>query len=366
MFWSPHEFTPQDHHERRNIMLTARLTAARVLAEVALVGGFWLGLVINSAAGGTKLGIETVPLKDARDRDVTTEVWYPASDTAVANAFAARPFLQPVQLSRGAPYCCEDEKSHPLVVISHGIFGNRFSQGWLARALVAHGYIVATVTHPNTTSDDITAAGIYRLWDRAEDVSVVLDHLLSHPKWSARIDPARIGFVGHSFGGGTGVVLAGGTHDAEALIRFCKTPAGAKDTYCEPLAKLDLQRLGLRPTKTSYRDQRIRAFYIMASAPAQGFTVETLRSIRIPFVMETATLDEILDNAVNSLVFAREIPGASGVNRPVGHFAYVPLCVSGSVPPQAASICADPPGVARDNVHELVGGAIVQFLEKYL
>jgi len=52
-----------------------------------------------------------VPLKDARGRDVTTEVWYPASDTAVESAFAARPFFQPIQLSRAAPYCCENEKN---------------------------------------------------------------------------------------------------------------------------------------------------------------------------------------------------------------------------------------------------------------
>jgi hypothetical protein len=55
-------------HERRNIMLAARFTAARVLAGLAVVGGFWLGLPADSTAGGGKLGIETVPLKDARGR----------------------------------------------------------------------------------------------------------------------------------------------------------------------------------------------------------------------------------------------------------------------------------------------------------
>jgi hypothetical protein len=66
------------------------------------------------------------------------------------------------------------------------------------------------------------------------------------------------------------MMLAGGMHEAEALIRFCKTPAAAKNTYCEPLAKLDPQRLGLRLAKTSCRDQRIRAFYILASGPRRA------------------------------------------------------------------------------------------------
>ena len=347
-------------------MPTPRSIAARLLARAALAGAFWLSVAGAGTAGDAKVGIEAVPLTDARGRAIITEVWYPAAETAVEIAFAARPFLRPIQVARGASYCCDNQGSRPLVVISHGILGNRFSQGWLARALVTHGYLVATVTHPNTTGDDITPAGILRLWDRAQDVSAALDQLLSHPTWSARIDAARIGFVGHSFGGGTGAVLAGGVHDAEALFRFCKTPAAAKDSYCEPVAKADQQSLDLSPTKASYRDPRIRGFYIVASAPAQGFTPETLRSVRMPFVVETAKLDEILDNALNSYVFAREIPGATSVDREVGHFAYVPLCLSGAVPPQAASVCADPSGVVREAVHSEVADGVVRFLGKHL
>jgi predicted dienelactone hydrolase len=307
-------------------MMRSRLT--RLLTGLLLGSSLGLAACETQAA---KLGAETLPVKDARGRDITTELWYPASDAATEAPFAARPFFQPIALARGASYCCADRR--PLVVISHGVFGNRFSQAWLARALVAHGYIVASVTHPNTTAEDITPAGIYRLWDRAQDISAVLDRVLTHPTWSARIDPQHIGFVGHSFGGGTGVLLAGGTHDAHALIRFCKSPAAAKDTYCPFLSKLDAQSLGLRPAKASYQDARIRAFYIMAPAPAQGFAIDTLHAIHAPFVVETADQDEILDNTLNSQLFAREIPGTAAVGRAVGHFAYVPVCIAGSVPP---------------------------------
>jgi predicted dienelactone hydrolase len=337
----------------------------RLLALAAIVGSA-LGPQAASAADGTKLGAATLSLKDSRGREIATEVWYPAADGAVESPFAARPFIQPIPLSRDAAYCCDNQSRRALVVISHGIFGNRFSQGWLARALVAQGYLVASVTHPGTTTDDITPAGIHRLWDRAQAVSAALDHLLSHPTWSARIDAARIGFIGHSFGGGTGVLLAGGVHDAQALLRFCRTPAAARDSYCEPLAKLDPQSLAGGPEKQSYRDARIRAFYIMASGPAQGFKLETLRAIQAPFALDTAGLDEILDNAFNAHVFAREIPGAASIERKVGHFAYVPLCVAGAVPPQAAAICADPPDVARDAAHEQVADAVVRFFGKQL
>ena len=42
----------------------------------------------------------------------------------------------------------------PLVVLSHGLGGNQYNISWLATALVTHGYIVAGVNHPGTTSGD--------------------------------------------------------------------------------------------------------------------------------------------------------------------------------------------------------------------
>jgi predicted dienelactone hydrolase len=348
-------------------MLLLRSVVRRILIGEVLLSLFSLCFGFDGAyAGEAKLGTRTFSFNDERVREITTEIWYPAADTAHEIAFAPRPFFKPIQIAREAAYCCESENGRPLVVISHGVFGNRFSQGWLARTLVTHGYIVASVTHPNTTADDITPAGLYRLWDRAGDVSVAIDSLLRDPDWTKRIDQRRIAFVGHSFGGATGAILAGGSHDAAALIRFCKTPAAAKDTYCEPLAKLEPQSLDVRLSRNSYQDPRIRAFYIMASTPAQGFKLESLRSIRVPFVVDTAAQDEILDNGLNAHVFAREIPGASAVGRPVGHFAYVPECIAGAVPPQAVTLCSDPAGVQRAAVHQAVGETVLQFLGKHL
>ena len=65
-------------------------------------------------------------------------------------------------------------------------------------------------------------AGRYRLWDRSRDVSFALDEVLKQPKWAALIDETRIGFVGHSFGGWTGVSLAGGRYDPGQQRAFCE------------------------------------------------------------------------------------------------------------------------------------------------
>src|SRR5262249_15339978 len=132
-----------------------------------------------------------------------------------------RPPLRPITVARGADPR-RDVAKRPIIVISHGNWGSRYSQGWLALKLVNAGYVVLSTSHPGTVGDDQTVAGRYRLWDRSTDVSFALDQVLKDPKWAALIDTPWIGFVGHSFGGWTGVSLAGGRYDPARQRAFCE------------------------------------------------------------------------------------------------------------------------------------------------
>jgi predicted dienelactone hydrolase len=299
---------------------------------------------------------------------VTTELWFAAGVDARVERFAPRPPLRSIEIARSAEPRPPMRKS-PVIVVSHGNWGSRFSQGWLALELVRSGYVVLSTTHPGTAGDDQSVAGRYRLWDRSRDVSFVLDEVLKHPKWAALIDENQIGFVGHSFGGWTGVNLAGGRYDPARQRSFCST-ASRKDFYCEGTLKDDVAAVPAGDAAGSFRDGRIKAFYIMGSGPGQGFAADSLKSIDVPFVVDTAQLDEILDPAANSTNLARQIPGAREVVRPVGHFAYVPECrwLVGPVLTKFAGLplCDDPRGVDRSLVHKQVAFDIVQFFDKSL
>ena len=217
--------------------------------------------------------------------------------------------------------------------------------------------------------DDQTAAGRYRLWDRSRDVSFALDQVLKDPKWAALIDETRIGFVGHSFGGWTGVSLAGGRYDPARQRKFCEGSM-PKDAYCDGTLKDNVAVIPAADAGESFKDVRIRAFYIMASGPAQGFSAESLKEISAPFVVDTAKFDEILQPIANSGAFAKQIPGAREIVRPVGHFAYVPECrpVVGKVLAAVAGIpiCDDPAGVDRTAAHEQIAGDVIRFFGKAL
>jgi predicted dienelactone hydrolase len=338
-------------------------------ALAPLLAALLLMSTASMLAAGERVGTATLELADmATGRKVTTELWFKAAGDAKIEWFSPRPPLRSIPIARNA----DPEpplRKHPLIVISHGNWGTRFSQGWLALELVKSGYVVLSTSHPGTIGDDQSVSGRYRLWDRSRDVSFALGEVLGNPKWAALIDETRIGFVGHSFGGWTAVSLAGGRYDPGQQRAFCEK-ALKKDFYCDAILKDDIAGVPAKDAGESFRDARIKAFYIMASGPGQGFVAESMKSISAPFMVDTAQFDEILEPLDNSTAIARQIPGAREVTRPVGHFAYVPECrwLIGPVLTGLAGLplCDDPRGVDRAQVHQQVAPDVVAFFNRNL
>jgi predicted dienelactone hydrolase len=326
-----------------------------------------LPLAAQTASAEGPVGAITIEM-DNNSRKFPVELWYEPVSGAKAEELSFRTPLRPISVARGADPR-RDVARRPLIAISHGNWGTRYSQGWLALKLVNAGYVVVSASHPGTLADDQTVAGRFRLWDRAADLSFVLDRILNDPKWAPLIDGRRIGFVGHSFGGWAGVSLAGGRYDPIRQRAFCEDSA-KKDFYCDNTLKDDVSQVQAADADRSFQDARISAYYIMASGPGQGFSEESLKAISAPFVVDTAQLDEILDPRTNSSTLATLISGAKEIKRSVGHFAYVPQCRSiiGPILARVAGIpiCDDPDGVDRAAVHQDVARDVMQFFNTQL
>jgi predicted dienelactone hydrolase len=322
---------------------------------------------VSTASAQAPAGAITIEMKNG-SRKLPVELWYEAVSGAKVEAFSFRLPLRSIQVARDAA-SRRDAGKRPLVVLSHGNWGTRYSLGWLALKLVDAGYLVVSTSHPGTLADDQTVAGRLRLWDRATDVSFVLDRLLNDPKWGPLIDPQRIGFVGHSFGGWAGVSLAGGRYDPVRQRTYCRNSAN-KDFYCDNTLRDDVSKVPAADADRSYHDARIRAYYIMGSGPGQGFDEQSLKAISAPFVVDTAEFDEILEPLANSAALARLISSAREIRRPVGHFAYVPECrwIIGPILTRVAGIpiCNDPDGVDRAEVHQQVAHDVLQFFNTEL
>jgi predicted dienelactone hydrolase len=336
------------------------MLARALIFSLVLLAASAVAIAAESAQPVGTATIET----ERNGRKITSELWFPAGAEARVEDFSPRPPLRAIAIARQAVPAAGLGK-RPLIVVSHGNWGSRFSQGWLALALVRAGYVVLSTTHPGTAGDDQTAVGRYRLWDRSRDVTAAMDAVLADAIWAPLIDAGRIGFVGHSFGGWTGVSLAGGRYDPAQQRAFCQhmTP---KDFYCDGTLKDDVKDVSAIDAGESFKDERIKAFYIMASGPGQGFLADSLRSITTPFSVDTALFDEVLERAANSTSLARQIPGAREVERQVGHFAFVPECRPLIGRLLASAICHDSEGVDRALAHQQIARDVLQFFRGVL
>jgi predicted dienelactone hydrolase len=337
----------------------------KLLLTLGLTTACFVPVAVAQSNIGPVVGTSTLTVKDsARGRNLTTEIWFQADAAAKVENFSVVLPIAGIALAPNSEPAA-DFKKKPLIMISHGNWGTRYSQGWLASKLVRAGYVVVTPSHPGTMNDDRTMTGAVRLWDRSEDVRVALSAVLKDPKWSALIDQDKIGFWGHSFGGWTGVSLAGGKFDFNQQVAACKeqTP---KDMYCNGLLTDDISKISLAGSDASYTENRIKAFYLTATGPVRGMTVPSLQAISVPMAFDTAQFDDVLAPEMNSSWAAKLVPGATEVIRPVGHFVYVPICKPYVGKIVASLICTDPKGVERAETHDKVGNDVVRFFDKSL
>lgn len=141
----------------------------------------------------------------------------------------------------------------PVIVFSHGLGGSRDGYDGLVAAWAARGYLVLQPTHPDSLAfqprgerlgfvRDPAAYAAEHLdaWDeRPAEVSYVLDHLDALTALGVdpgRVDGARVGIGGHSFGAHTAALcgglatLGGGDHAeprADAILMLSPQGVGA-------------------------------------------------------------------------------------------------------------------------------------------
>lgn len=315
-------------------------------------------------------------------RPLRTAVWYPAAATATQEEtiFGGAPEEQvfvPVVVSPGAEISGTSGK-YPLILLSHGTGGSALMMMWLGHYLASRGYIVAAVNHHGNTSaeKERAAQGFLLYWERARDVSRVLDLLSSDPVFNARIDRKRIGAAGFSLGGYTVITLAGGVFSPQEFASFCRSPQ--RDFTCEPqnempeaprlfeeLKKTDaVVQESLRHAGDSYRDKRIKRVFAIAPALGGGFTAEGLGRVRIPVHIVIGQADKITPLATNAQRYANLIKGATLTVLPgeIGHYTFLAQCTPRGK--TVVDVCRDAGTVDRARVHRQVAEIAFEFFEQ--
>ena len=304
--------------------------------------------------------------RGAKTHALRTTIWYPAAADAREEPQWIGPPIAPFVSTGHAARDAEQAAGprRPLILLSHGFGGTASDLAWLGTALATHGFIAVAVNHPgNNGLEDKTIEGASLMWLRAVDLSAIIDALLDHKTFGSRIDPARIGAAGHSFGGYTVLAVAGGISDPARLQAFCGSPAADALCRSQPdaisMRQERLARLGSDPdfrerygkAGNSYRDQRVRAVFAMAPGPGPVFVTESLGTIAIPVAIVTGSADEIAPPASSAAALSKAIPQATLTVFPhAGHFVFFGTCTAvGRV--FMRTVCRDPDGTDREAVH---------------
>lgn len=308
-------------------------------------------------------------------------VWYPAAALASETAQWIGPDGSPLaSAGRAAPDAslAPAKARFPLIVISHGTGGSASALAWLGTRLAAHGYIAVAVNHPgNNALEPYTVPGFTLFWERAADLSRVIDGMLADRQFGPRIDPRRIGAAGFSLGGYTMIEIAGGrsspaffelcTHHPRD--RKCTSPPEFPDLVPKAAALLKSDpgyRAAVARAGSDYRDPRVRAVFAIAPALGSVFVPDSLRHIAIPVEIVAGSADPIAPVTANARYFAGHIPGSRLVLFPgAGHYTFFATCTALGKKAQPG-LCNDPPGIDRHRAHERAAGLAVAFFGTHL
>lgn len=272
-------------------------------------------------------GVAKITVEDNRtDRALAGHIWYP---TPTPDLHAQADKSKVWQMAPADPDGRPADGPFPLVVVSHGMYGNTFNQAWLGSQLSRRGYIVAMVNHPGTSTFLRDPEDARRLWERPVDLSRLISYLLETSPFRTRIDPDRIFAAGHSLGGMTVMMLAGARFDSGRRDRACS--GDGQPVVCKVLN--DWSVAGTEADRAemtrSYKDERLAGVISLDLGGTPVFSRDSLGAVDMPVLVLGSGRADMLDQDTESRALAAALP-QSLVHHvelaDAGHFDFMGLC----------------------------------------
>jgi predicted dienelactone hydrolase len=308
-------------------------------------------------------------------RPLIWSAWYPAVDTAWEETRLIGPVDAPLfvmgRVVPGAPLSSV-ARLWPVVLLSHGTGGSGPGMGWLGCRLAAAGYIAIAVSHHgNTAAEPYRAQGFLCWWERARDLSVILDRLAAEGPFTARLDVSRVFAAGFSLGGYTVLALAGAITELALFEQWLAGQGGRgrgprefpdlADHFTSLLATSSEFRASVARHGRAYYDPRVKAVLALAPAPpVRGFTPQSLQAVRLPVRTLVGGADAEAPAETCASWLAGLLPNCqlTLLGPDVGHYVF--LCEATEMGRSSEPVlCVDAPGVDRGAIHDQVAGTAI-------
>ena len=302
-------------------------------------------------------GFQSLDIPSPGGKPISLAIWYPSLAPQQTRPMGT--FSQEVA-GNGAV----EGTGLPLVLISHGTGGYKYSHHDTALALANAGFIVVALTHPGDNYADQSAAT--DILKRPTHIVMALDFMLREWLYRERIAPSRVGIFGFSSGGFTALVNIGGRPDLTKVFPHCV--AHPAQYVCKLMSEHgERSTRALTVASAQMHDRRIRAAVI--AAPALGFTFDAaaLSKVDIPIQLWRAEDDVILPHpwySENVRISLAGKPEYHVVPR-AGHFDFLAPCTD-KLAAMAPQICVSQEGFDRTGFHRRFNSAVVAFFKKSL
>ncbi|MBK5925460.1 dienelactone hydrolase [Rhodovulum sulfidophilum] len=320
-------------------------------AMLAIIGPWGPALAAPYHAGVARSAFTTA------SGQANAVIWYPTDLPEIS--WQAGPFE--IDATREAPVA---EGRFPVVLLSHGHNGGPLSHRELAAQLARAGFIVIAPAHmgdtagqpPRTSQDRI-------LKNRPAQAIAALDAALRNERLAPHADPARIGMIGYSAGGYTGLILAGAKPDFDHAAAYC-----AKEGHDDTGSCGEARFIGISEklaTWSAPSEARLKAL-VLLDPLAVMFDATGLADVGIPVLLFRPQEDIYMRSAANAVALARDLPRApQEIVLPGTHFTFVDPCPK-DIAGKAAMVCNDPPGIDRPAIHRSLEDDVIAFLNETL
>jgi predicted dienelactone hydrolase len=303
--------------------------------------------------------------------------WYPASDDSVEQEVlvgpAEAPWFKLGSAARDAPLDGK-RQSYPVVLLSHGTGGMALGMEWLGRRLAQRGFIALAVNHHgNTGLEPYRPEGFLCLWERARDLTVLLDSLDSRGEFAGRLDMDRVFVAGFSAGAYTALAFLGAVTAFSRFQPVGRRPAvvpgprefpALADHVPALLANNAVFRDSWSRMSDSYRDGRVKAALVCAPGRSVlSFSEESLAEIDTPMRIVVGGADKIAPPKECAAWLHKRLRASRLEILPdAGHYVFVPEATElrRRAEPE---VWADAPTVDRRAVHEKVTASAAELFQ---
>ncbi|MES0879251.1 alpha/beta hydrolase family protein [Roseibium sp. SCP14] len=289
--------------------------------------------VVPALADGAEIerfgpGVTKLTVADERsDRQLAGDIWYP---TPTPKKFSRADKSKVWQMALADPDGEPADGSYPLLVVSHGMYGNTFNQAWLGSELARRGFVVAMINHPGTSSFLRAPDQARELWERPNDLSRLITYLIEDSPFKDRIDSSRIYAAGHSLGGFTVMLLAGAEFDTKLYRSSCDLEKDAP-LACEVLSGWSVAetKSDQKEMETSRKDPRVLKVVSLDLGGTPVLSRESLASLDIPVLVLGSERADMLNQDVESRALSDALPSDKVRHMELsdaGHFDFMGVC----------------------------------------